>query len=248
MELGAAQLALAACKLGDNRADAWAQQATKWAKEYLASTDKDTLNLYDTSALAHAELVKVLRRGVPGAQVTERQLVDDLKRQLNVGTTNAAQSPFRTGVDITAFDAATRSFGYAATAQLYRKVTGDSSFNAFGVQQRNFTLGANAWGMSLIVGVGATYPKCPHHQAANLAGDPDGGRRVIYGAVINGPNGAANFEDLGEMPAGAVACSRSFQDFDGQGSKFFDDLRSWPSSEPAIDFTSTAILAFGLYS
>ncbi|ONI84390.1 hypothetical protein ALI144C_14595 [Actinosynnema sp. ALI-1.44] len=248
MELGAAQLALAARKLGDNRADAWSKQATQWAKQYIGSTSKDTLNLYDTSALAHAELIGLLRQGVPGAQVTEKQLVDDLKRQLNSGVQRAASSPFRTGVEITSFDAASKSFGLAATARLYRAATGDTSFDAFGVQQRNFALGANAWGISLVIGVGSTYPKCPQHQAANLAGDLNGGKRVLYGAVINGPNGAENFDGLGDMPDGAKSCGNSFTAFDGKGSKFFDDVRSWPSSEPAIDFTSTALLAFGLSS
>lgn len=246
MELGATQLALAARKLGDSRAGTWATQATQWAKQYIASDTKETLNLYDTSALAHAELVGLLRQGVSGAQVTERQLTDDLKRQLNTGVQRASGSPFRTGVDITSFDAASKSFGYAATARLYRAVTGDGSFDAFGVQQRNFALGANAWGTSLVIGVGSTFPKCPQHQAANLAGDLNGGNRVLYGAVINGPNGADQFDGLGDMPDGAKSCSASFSAFDGKGSRFVDDVRSWPSSEPAIDFTSTALLAFSL--
>ncbi|MFD1045802.1 glycoside hydrolase family 9 protein, partial [Kibdelosporangium lantanae] len=155
-------------------------------------------------------------------------------------------SPFRTGVDVANFDAASRSFGFAATAVLYRQLTGDHTYDAFGVQQRNFALGANAWGMSLVVGAGETYPYCPHHQAANITGSPNGGNRILYGAVINGPNGADNFEDLGEMPDGAIPCSRDFEAFDGRGSRFMDDYSSWPSSEPAIDFTSTALLAFGI--
>ena len=31
-------------------------------------------------------------------------------------------------------------------------------------------LGANAWGTSLIVGDGTTFPHCLHHQVANLVG------------------------------------------------------------------------------
>ena len=246
MELGATQLALAAAHLGDLRYFTWAKQATHWAKQYLASDTKDMLNLYDTSALAHAELVRLLRRGVLAPEVNQHQLVADLKRQLDIGTTRAKASPFHTGVDVTNFDAASRSFGFAATAILYRQVTGDRSYDAFGVQQRNFALGSNAWGISLVVGAGETYPYCPHHQAANITGSPNGGNRVLYGAVINGPNGADNFEDLSDLPDGSVACSRPFTAFDGQGSRFLDDSKSWPSSEPAIDFTSTALLAFGI--
>jgi hypothetical protein len=78
------------------------------------------------------------------------------------------------------------------TARLYQRVTGDSRYAAFGAQQRDCTLGANAWGVSLVVGVGTTFPQCPHHQAANLAGPS----KVLYGAVVNGPNGADNFADL----------------------------------------------------
>lgn len=35
-------------------------------------------------------------------------------------------------------------------------------------------------------------------------------------------------------------------EFDSATSRFVDELTSWPSSEPAIDFTATAVLAFTL--
>jgi endoglucanase len=37
-----------------------------------------------------------------------------------------------------------------------------------------------------------------------------------------------------------------FRAFDGHGSSFVDDGRSWQTVEPAIDFTATAALGFGL--
>jgi hypothetical protein len=241
LELGATQLALAARALKDPRATGWAREAAKWAKAYIGSGDKSTLNLYDTSALAHADLAVLLRAGVPGAALGVRDLAADLRRQLDSGVEAAKKSPFRTAVAVTDFDAASKSFGFAATARLYQRVTGDSRYAAFGAQQRDFTLGANAWGVSLVVGVGSTFPRCPHHQAANLAGPS----KVLYGAVVNGPNGADNFADL-PFPAGAKECTRPYESFDGQGSRYADDLSSWPSNEPAIDFTSTALLAFSL--
>ncbi|RZQ62691.1 glycoside hydrolase family 9 protein [Amycolatopsis suaedae] len=247
LELGATQLALAARELGDPRAGDWARQATHWAQQYIASSTRDTLNLYDTSALAHTDLAELVREGLPGAKLGYRDLVGDLRRQLDQGVTAASRSPFGTAVDVTQFDAATKSFGFAATAQLYRRLTGDGRYDAFGTQQRNFTLGTNAWGISLVVGAGTRYPLCPHHQAANLSGNPDGGQRILYGAVINGPNGASNFEGL-TPPADSVPCTKPLDQFDSTQSRFFDDLSSWPSSEPAIDFTSTALLAFALES
>jgi hypothetical protein len=56
-----------------------------------------------------------------------------------------------------------------------------------------------------VIGEGSVFPRCPQHQVANLAGSLTGGRDVLVGAVVNGPNGAENFEDLG-IPDGARAC------------------------------------------
>jgi endoglucanase len=243
MELGATELALAARRLGDVRADGWARQATHWAKAYIASDTGESLNLYDTSGLAHADLIRLLRANpVPGTELGAGDLSADLRHQLTLGADAAAHSPFRTAVDVTNFDAATRSFGYAAVAGLYQRATGDPRFAAFAVQQRNFALGVNAWGISLVVGIGSNYPRCPHHQTANITG------RLLFGAVVNGPNGADNFEGLDPLPDGGVDCAVNYTRFDGSGSRFMDDSRSWPSSEPAIDFVSTGMLAFALAS
>jgi endoglucanase len=48
------------------------------------------------------------------------------------------------------------------------------------------------------------------------------------------------------FPAGATQCTRPYESFDGQGSRYAGDLSSWPGNEPVIHFTSTALLAFSL--
>jgi endoglucanase len=251
MEFGAVELALAARRLGDRRAAGWLRAATHWASRYLGSDHRDALNLYDTSALAHADLVRALRRHRhgPGLEVGRRRLLADLRRQLESGAGPARTEPFGSAVDVTQFDAATRTFGYAATARLYRRLTGDPAYDAFGTAQRNWALGANAWGTTFVIGEGTVFPHCPQHQVANLAGSLTGGRRVLVGAVVNGPNGAENFEDIG-IPDGARACPvdgrKRFAAVDRPDARFLDDVRAWPSVEPAIDFTSTGMLAFAL--
>jgi len=251
MEFGAVELALAAGRLHDRRAAGWLRAATHWAREYLGSDQRDALNLYDTSALAHADLARALRRTprAPGLQVGPRGLVADLRRQLDSGAGPARVEPFGSAVDVTQFDAATRTFGYAATARMYRRLTGDRSYDAFGTSQRDWALGANAWGTTFVIGEGTTFPRCPQHQVANLAGSLTGGRDVLVGAVVNGPNGAENFEDIG-IPDGARACPvdgrNRYAAFDRPDARYLDDVRAWPSVEPAIDFTSTGMLAFAL--
>jgi len=43
-----------------------------------------------------------------------------------------------------------------------------------------------------VIGEGTVFPRCPQHQV-----------EVLVGAVVNGPNGAENFEGIG-IPDGAI--------------------------------------------
>ena len=94
MEFGATELALAARALGDRREALWLRAATKWAKAYMHSDHKDTLNLYDVSALAHAELIPQLRRhaSTTGLQASRADLLADMRRQLDFGAAHAGRS------------------------------------------------------------------------------------------------------------------------------------------------------------
>jgi len=239
LELGATELALAAKRLGDRRAGAWLKEAGYWASQYIAhEAGGDTLNLYDVSALAHADLIRAAR----GDHQLVRALVGDLRAQLQIGVDRASADPFRAGAQYDNFDAVPHAFGLAATARLYRKVTGDRRYDDFGQQQLDWNFGANAWGVSFMVGVGQNAERCPHHQIANITGN------VLTGAVVNGPNSADLFEEgLGDYLDGMNPCPADGSDqyavFTGHGSRYVDDVRSWQASEPADDFAAIAVYA-----
>jgi hypothetical protein len=245
LELGAAELALAARALGDPRAATWRADAERWANAYIArESGRDTLNLYDTSALAHAELIRA------GA-ADRRPLLRDLRAQLARGDRAARRDPFRAAVTYSDFDAAPHAFGLAATALLYHRLTGSDRFDALGTGQRDWALGANAWGASLMIGVGSRFPRCPQHVVANLSGSRDGRPPYLVGAVVNGPNDKGLFAGgLGEFFDEGRTCpphqGDRFKRFTGHGSRYVDDVRSWQTVEPAIDFTAAAALAFAL--
>jgi endoglucanase len=253
LELGATELARAAARLHDPRAGAWLVAASHWAAEYLRTeaAGGDTLNLYDVSALAHAELIRAAGAGHPRLAVTPARLAADLRRQLAIGLDRAAGDPFRAGGDYTEFDVASHTFGLVATAALYRQVTGSHRYDAFAGRQRNWVFGANPWGASLMIGVGTTFPACPQHVVANLSGTLDRTPPVLRGAVVNGPNSADLFTDgLGEFFDTGRACPADGIDpyaaFNARGSQYIDDVRAWQTVEPAIDFTATAALALAL--
>jgi hypothetical protein len=255
MELGGAELALAAFALGDEqKASGWIADASTWAKAYLAhEAGHDTLNLYDTSALADAELVQALRRSGRGRGAEEARLLGGMRAQLEIGMRRGNHDPFRAGAVYSDFDAAPHTFGLIATAGLYASLTHDHRFDAFATQQRDWALGANAWGASLMIGVGSSFPQCPQHVAANLSGRQDGKPPILRGAVVNGPNSTGIFAGgLGSFFSEGHTCPADEVDryapFTGHGSRYVDDVRSWQTVEPALDFDAAAALAFAVTS
>jgi endoglucanase len=252
MELGASEIVLAQQALGDPSSTylPYLRQATTWASDYIASDTGDTLNLYDVSALAHADLITAIAEaGSPGGlAVTRAQLIANLKAQLASGAAHAGRDIFHAGYDDTQFDADSHTFGLIATEALYRRVSGDGSYAAFAGEQRDWLLGANPWGMSFMVGVGTSFPDCMQSQIANLAGSLDGAPPIDAGAVVNGPNGVGNFSGgLGGLQGGMRACEHDGGEaFTGHGAEYVDDVRAWQTDEPALDMTGAAILAAAL--
>ena len=239
MELGAAELARAAQLLGEP-ATTYLRDAARWAVRYLRVGSTDTLNLYDVGALAHASLADAMA-AVPhqGLAITRARVVHDIGRQVRQAADHARHDPFGAAVDVTEFDVNSHTFGLVASAALFERLTGSRRFSDFATAQRAWLLGANPWGVSAMVGIGSSYPRCMQHQLANLSPAPD------LGAVVNGPNGAGNFEGgLGGFQDEMRHCSRpKYRAFDGQGSRYVDDVRAWQTDEPALDMTAAAILA-----
>ncbi len=245
MEWGAAELALAAQALGHN-GSRYLADAAGFAKAYVAQDTGDTFNLYDTSALAHADLLKALAAaGNPTLAIGRAGLVADLKRQLKTGADRATKDIFHAGGVYTDFDVDSHTFGLLTTHALYKQATADTSFDAFATQQRDWLFGANAWGVSFMVGEGTTFPQCMQHQIDNLAP----GRAI--GAVVNGPNNVSNFEEgLGDYQDGMKKCPPGGADpynrFSTTASRFVDDVRSWQTDEPALDMSGAAVLGLAL--
>jgi len=250
---GAAELALAGQALDDPRAGTWLASGAHWATEYLAKeAGADTLNLYDTSAIAMGDLVRALRATTTTPSgITEQTLLDGIRAQLDSAVARAARDPFGAGFEYAGFDAAPHASGLVATARLYRLLTNDDRYDAFAAQQRDWLFGANPWGVSLMIGAGNTFPRCPQHVVANLSGRQDGTPPILRGAVVNGPNDAALFADgLDEFFAEGHACPVDGTDryaaFTGHGSRFVDDVSAWQTVEPALDFSAIAAYALAL--
>jgi hypothetical protein len=251
---GAAEIALADERLGVPPAQLTRDLgvAAKWARAYLAQghpSGGDTFNLYDNGAMAEAELLRALHgasSAVPyGAPViTPRLLLGDLAAQLRLGKSQAAGDPFGLGTPLGASDAAPHAFGLSVTNALYQQYGGSAAYAAFAQRQLDYALGANPWGASFVVGAGSSFPYCMQSEIANLAGSLTGSGALQLGATVDGPSNPANFIGLGSV-TGMRACSHgSYGAFNNAAAGYEDNVVSWPSVEPADDYSAISLLAF----
>jgi hypothetical protein len=246
MQLGAAEIALAAHALGQP-AGRYLRGSAHWARGVIAGHDTDTLNLYDTSALADSALTDAMRT-IPHGRlaVRSRDLIGHLRGQIERGRRHARHDPFGGAESVAEFDANSHTYGLIASVALYDRLTRTHRYRGFASLERTWLLGGDAWGVTSMVGIGHRFPLCMQHQVANLSGSLDGSPPVDVGAVVNGPNGRDNFEGgLGGFQDGMRHCAASarLQRFDGHGGRYVDDVRAWQTDEPALDMTGAAIIA-----
>jgi endoglucanase len=247
---GAAEIALADEATGAPAARVHADLATaaRWARAYIAQGHDDTFNLYDTGAVAEAELIQAMRQA--GAfPISPATLLADMAAQLRAGQAQAKGDPFALGSELGNSDASPHAFGLYITNALYRKYGGSDpsgQFTSFAQQQLNFALGANGWGTSFVVGAGTVYPHCMQSEIANLAGSLTGSGDIQLGATTDGPSSPDNFVGLGTVD-GMRACSAGhFAPFNTKTAAYEDNVVSWPSVEPADDYTANSLMAFAL--
>jgi endoglucanase len=257
LELGAAELYLAAASGGlpagfPHTAQYYLEQAAHWANAYITGPDDaaDTLNLYDVSGLAHYELHKALGQAgnPPGLETTQAALVADLKKALDGALAQAASDPFQFGFPWATWDTTSHGAGLAVMASEYTQLTGSTTYAPWSSRWLSNILGANAWGVSLIVGDGTTFPHCIHHQVANLVGSLDGSPPVLNGAAVEGPNGTLYTGFQTGMRNCPPDDSDPYAQFNGSHAKFKDDIESFSTVEPAVDLTATSPLAFAWQS
>lgn len=262
MELGATELYFAvqacggSCPINLHPASYYLQQGAHWANAYITGPGDaaDTLNLYDVSGLAHFELYRALAlAGNPsGLETTQTALVADLVKQLNKGIAQSATDPFGFGFKWAAYDTTSHGGGlsvmaaecnYLVSQGANCTLNNSTSSAVYAERQLANVLGANAWGTSLIVNNGSTFPLCMQHQVTNLVPTPPNGPPFLSGAAVEGPNSVTAKGTL----SGMVACPPNgvdvFAQFNGKA-VYKDFVQSYSTVEPAIDLTASSFLAF----
>jgi endoglucanase len=230
------------------------QQAAHWANAYITGPNDaaDTLNLYDVTGLAHFELYRALTLASnpngTGLETNQAALVADLQKQLNKAIAQSGTDPFGFGFPWNTYDTTSHGAGLAVMAAEYTFLNGPALNGGIAAadyanRQLANILGANAWGTSLIVNNGSTFPLCMQHQVTNLVPMPPNGPPFLSGAAVEGPN---SFAAKGTL-TGMVACPPNgvavFAQFNSKA-VYKDFVQSYSTVEPAIDLTASSPLAF----
>ncbi|PYV92628.1 MAG: hypothetical protein DMG90_04145, partial [Acidobacteria bacterium] len=126
-----------------------------------------------------------------GLETNQAAVLGDLKKQLDKAVAQGNTDPFGFGFPWNVYDTTSHGGGISVMAAEYTFLTGANTYAANANRWLGNILGANAWGTSLIVGDGTTFPDCMQHQVANLAGTLNGMPPVLSGAAVEGPNSIA---------------------------------------------------------
>lgn len=145
----------------------------------------------------------------------------------------AQQNPYRMGVPFIwcSFNLVT---DFIAQGLAYEKMTGDRQYHRFILENRDWLLGRNPWGISAFVGIpakGGNTPQFPHSVIADKTG------REITGGLNDGPVYASIFKSLK-----GIRLSREdpYAAFQSDLVVYHDDRWDYSTNEPIMDGTANA--------
>jgi hypothetical protein len=123
--------------------------------------------------------------------------------------------------------------------RLYERMTGDGRYRGFAAAQRDWLLGRNPWGTSMITGVpeGGVFPRDVHLMTTQLT------KRAVRGGLVDGPVREAIFRSLKGVTIREPDPLAAFQD---PRAVYHDDVGDYSTNEPTMDGTASAILLWAL--
>ncbi len=143
----------------------------------------------------------------------------------------ADQNPFRSAVDAYRWGSATEMTGAALEALWYEEISGDTKYHAMALDQRDYILGANPWGVCFVAAVGTTYPLAPHHQVADLTDS------LLNGFWDEGPVNRMDWNDLGI----SLNDPDEYAGFQSGEALYHDDVADYATNEPTINANAEGI-------
>lgn len=160
-----------------------------------------------------------------------KQFAGLMKQGLEQIARYAGNDPFRIGVP---FVWCSNNFVAAAITQarLYRKLTGDRTFEEMEAALTDWLFGCNPWGTSMICGLpaGGDYPRLPHSSLTFFD------KKTTTGGLVDGPVYARIYQSqLGIL----LYNPDPYQAFQKGKAVYHDDMGDYSTNEPTMDGTAS---------
>ncbi len=124
---------------------------------------------------------------------------------------------------------------FATQALLYRRMTGDTTFVPWEAAARDWLLGRNPWGVSMVIGypADARTPRSPHSVVADRLGV-----ETQLGGLVDGPVYRSIFENLLGI---ALLEPDEYAPFNTGPVVYHDDMGDYSTNEPIMDGTANLV-------
>jgi endoglucanase len=228
MELGAASLVDATGEIhfnGDALLYARQEPVTAWM-------GKDTARHYQWYPWHNNGHYEAWRHG---SAAERAQLAGFYRRGLSAVAARA-KNGFRIGIPFI-WCSNNLMASFATQAYLYRRMTGDNRFREYESAALDWLLGANPWGVSMIIGLpqSGRYPRDPHSVIAKEM------KIQLTGGLIDGPVYRSIYKNLLGI---SLHDSDEYADFNTGFIVYHDDVGDYSTNEPIMDGTANLAYLF----
>ncbi len=124
---------------------------------------------------------------------------------------------------------------FATQATFYRRMTGESSLIEYETAALDWLFGTNPWGVSMVIGLGDTYPRMPHSVVSDQL------HLQLTGGLVDGPVYRSIFANLRGI---RLLKADAYAPFNTGFIVYHDDVGDYATNEPIMD--GTANLAYVL--
>jgi hypothetical protein len=127
---------------------------------------------------------------------------------------------------------------FATQAYLYRRMTGDNRFREYEAAALDWLLGANPWGVSMIIGFprDGVYAHDPHSVISNKMGV-----KYLTGGMLDGPVYRSIY---GNLKGIALHDADEYAPFNTGFIVYHDDVGDYSTDEPIMDGTANLTYLF----
>jgi endoglucanase len=228
MELGAASLVDATKErrfIADAIAHAKEEPITPWM-------GKDTANHYQWYPWHNNGHYEVWRHGSPAQKA---QMAQFYRRGLEA-VVGRANNGFRVGIPFI-WCSSNLMASFATQAYLYRRMTGDNRFREYEAAALDWLLGANPWGVSMIIGVpgNGNFAHDPHAVITSRMG------LQLTGGMLDGPVYRSIYQNLKGI---SLHNADEYAPFNTGFIVYHDDVGDYSTDEPIMDGTANLTYLF----